>query len=234
MSNKTVVAVTSSRHPVVWDGFVEGSYCQSIMLAGGLPVYVPATEKDEHIDWILESCDGFLFTGGVDIHPKYFGEEILNDTVEVDDIRDAFELKFIRKVIEANKPLLAICRGIQVLNVALGGTLYQDLPAQLKLNHKDLRPLLEGGHHVNIQKDTPLFEAINKDRIMVNTRHHQSIKDLGEGLIVTAISDDDIVEAVYMPEKRYVVGVQWHPEMLAFKYREHKAIFDDFIRHCRY
>ncbi|NLN05797.1 MAG: gamma-glutamyl-gamma-aminobutyrate hydrolase family protein [Clostridiaceae bacterium] len=231
--HSTVIAVTSNRQPTVWDGHIEGSYCQSILQSEGLPLLVPPVEQDEHLDRLVELCDGFLFTGGIDIHPKYFGEDILNDTVEIDEIRDAFELKLIKKVIQANKPLLAICRGIQVLNVALEGTLYQDLPTQLGINHRDLSPLLEGGHDVSILKDTPLYRIVNEDTIKVNTRHHQAIKNLGNGLSVMAVSNDDVIEAVYMPEKKYVLGVQWHPEMLSHKYMNHKIIFDDFIRHCQ-
>ncbi|HOA30580.1 MAG TPA: gamma-glutamyl-gamma-aminobutyrate hydrolase family protein [Clostridia bacterium] len=231
--NKTVIGVTSNRQPTVWEGSIEGSYCHSIMQSGGLPLLIPPVENEEHFDWLMKCCDGFLFTGGIDIHPKYFGEDILNDTVEIDEIRDAFELKLIKRAIDEDKPLLAICRGVQVLNVALEGTLYQDLPTQLDINHRDLRPLLDGGHEVTILKDSPLYKIIKKNIIMVNTRHHQSIKDLGKGLSVMAVSNDDVIEAVYMPEKRYVVGVQWHPEMLAHKYKTHKVIFDDFIKHCQ-
>lgn len=231
MSRRKVIGVTPNLRLSTWDNG-EGSYCHSIVNSGGLPVLLPPVEEDEHIEWLLESCDGFLFTGGIDIHPKYFGEEIWNNTVEINDKRDKVELKLIKRLIEENKPILAICRGIQVLNVALGGTLYQDLPTQLNLIHRQKEPGLEWGHGVNIVENTPFYNLFKKKRIKTNTSHHQSIKDLGEGLSLMATADDGVVEAVYMPNKKYVIGVQWHPESLSHISKDHKAIFDDFIKHC--
>lgn len=231
MEKRKVIGITPSLNQKVWDN-LPGTYCGAVMNSGGLPVLLPPTDSEEQARRILDFCDGILFSGGVDIDPVYYGEDILNNTVEINEKRDKSELLLAKLAIEANKPILGICRGIQVLNVAMGGSLYQDLPSQLNLIHRQQGHGVEDGHYVNVIQGSPLHNILGEVRIKTNTYHHQSIKSLGKGFELIAESEDGVIESIYMPSKKYVLGVQWHPELLAHMIGLHKAIFDDFILNC--
>lgn len=209
------------------------TYSSAVVAAGGIPVILPA--HPEMIDEVLDMIDGVIFSGGGDIEPSYWNEDRHPEADGFDEQRDAFELQAIPKVIDRDMPMLGICRGIQTINVARGGSLYQDIPDQLPdaqqhRQHKDGKMRDERFHTVTISgEDNPLRSAIGSDSATVNSFHHQAIKDVGEGLEVIARSDDGVIEAMWLPEMTFGLAVQWHPEMLAADYPDQARIFEAFV-----
>lgn len=191
-------------------------YMDSIEAVGGLPIILPLTVDSDRIEQAFFLCDGLLFTGGHDISPELYNESrsLLcgNPCTE----RDIMEKKLFELALKYDKPSLGICRGIQLFNALLGGTLYQDIPTQLKsgIVHKQKPPYDVPIHEIEIIKDTPLFDIIGKDRIMVNSYHHQGIRQLASSLTVAAKARDGLIEGVYMKDKRFILAVQWHPEFI--------------------
>jgi len=193
-------------------------YMQGILKAGGLPVMLPLTADKDVIRQSVSLCDGILFTGGQDVSPELYGEEKREECGECSPQRDRMEKILLEEALCADKAILGICRGIQWINVALGGTLYQDIPAQFETSqeHHQMPPYDIPVHRVKIKEQTPLYELIGMTDIRVNSYHHQAVKEISSKLEVMAISEDGLTEAVYMPEKKFVWAVQWHPE---FSYR---------------
>ena len=206
------------------------NYFSAVYEAGGMPVFLPYTLGAERAKEIHSEFDGFLFAGGVDIDPKYYGEEITGDGVEVCAPRDEFELALLEELKESPKPILGICRGIQVMNVACGGTLIQDMDGHRQSEPRECRP-----QSVNLAPDSLLLRLAGDERISVNSFHHQAIKDASPWYKVTACADDGTVEAIELkrPMGRFALGVQWHPEMLYETDRVSRAIFDAFIQAAR-
>lgn len=211
------------------------TYQHALEKNGALPLLLPYVEEPDVIDRFIELCDGFFFTGGVDIHPKYFGEEISPNCGEIQEKRDTIDLTVARKALESGKPILGICRGIQLLNVALGGSLYQDLPSERPSNisHRQAEDKFSYSHSVTVCKDSPLFALLGEERIPANSFHHQAIKALGRDLAVMAYADDGVIEGVYSTGAQYLRAYQWHPERLWEKNEANKAIFTDFIEVCK-
>lgn len=192
---------------------VQPGYLESVDRAGGLGLMLPLTDRDEDIRQFVELCDGFLFVGGPDIEPWRYGQELLPECGHQNIQRDAMEWKLMEAALAADKPVLGICRGIQVLNTVLGGTLYQDIPSQYEteLAHQMTEPPYNrSAHPFRVVEGTPLAEILLPEG--VNSRHHQAILDLAPGLEIMAYASDGIIEAVRMPEKKFVWAVQWHPE----------------------
>lgn len=216
-------------------GAVLHTYVHAIEESGGLPLLIPYMKHTEFLDEITDLCDGFLFTGGGDADPTLYGEKILPECGKIEPLRDAWDFAAAARALESGKPIMGICRGIQVLNVALGGTLYQDIPSQYKTDilHSQTNGLHAYSHSVQIVKDTPLHALTESDKIPANSFHHQSIKDLGRGLVPMAYAPDGIIEAVYSQELPYLRGYQWHPERLFDADEHHKKIFSDFITACK-
>jgi len=189
-------------------------YSQAVLGAGGAPVIIPAAQDRKSLETVLGSVQGLILSGGPDIHPRHYGEEPLAGLGEVDEALDRMELLAAGLAVERNLPLLGICRGIQVLNVALGGTLYQDIATQApdSICHTPKTDKAVNTHTVRIVAGSRLRQIIGKHEIWVNGKHHQSLKDLAPDLVLTARAKDGIVEAVELPGKRFIVGVQWHPE----------------------
>ena len=192
---------------------VQPGYLESIQRSGGIPLMLPLTDLDEDIARFVELCDGFLFVGGPDIEPWRYGQELLPECGAQNVQRDAMEWKLMEAALAADKPILGVCRGIQVLNTVLGGTLYQDIPSQYEteLCHSMPEPPYNRtAHPFRVVEGTPLADLPIPEG--VNSRHHQAILDLAPGLEIMAYAADGIIEAVRMPEKRFVWAVQWHPE----------------------
>ena len=192
---------------------VQPGYLESVDRAGGLGLMLPLTDRDEDIRQFVELCDGFLFVGGPDIEPWRYGQELLPECGHQNIQRDAMEWKLMEAALAADKPVLGICRGIQVLNTVLGGTLYQDIPSQYEteLAHQMTEPPYNrSAHPFRVVEGTPLAEIPLPEG--VNSRHHQAVLDLAPGLEIMAYASDGIIEAVRMPEKKFVWAVQWHPE----------------------
>ena len=215
----------------VW---VRPAYMESVLAAGGLPVILPLTEEEDALREMLNRCDGILLTGGPDVEPARFGQADPTGTVVTCPPRDATELWLAREALAADKPLLAICRGIQVLNVALGGDLWLDLPSQRPsaIAHRQAAPGSETTHSVRVLPDTPLWEICGRDSLRVNSLHHQAIRTLAPGLKLMAQAEDGLTEAAWLPGKCFVLGVQWHPELLSAHDEASRAIFRRFAEAC--
>jgi putative glutamine amidotransferase len=194
--------------------YTYSDYSQAIRHAGGAPVIIPAAQDRKSLERILSAVQGLILSGGPDIHPRRFGEEPLSGLGEVDETLDHMELMAASLAVEKNLPLLGICRGIQVLNVALGGNLYQDIASQVpeSICHTPRTDKAVNTHSIRLEAKSRLRRIMGKPEIWVNGKHHQAVKDPASGLVVTARAKDGIVEAVELPDRRFVIGVQWHPE----------------------
>jgi putative glutamine amidotransferase len=207
-------------------------YSQAVLHAGGAPLIIPAAQDRESLMQILSSLQGLILSGGPDIHPRRYGVEPLAGLGEVDEALDQMELMAAGLAVEKNLPVLGICRGIQVLNVALGGTLYQDIASEVPdiICHA---PKVDKGvntHTVRVVAGSRLRHIVGKPEIWVNGKHHQAIKVPASGLVVTARARDTIIEAVEHPEKRFVIGVQWHPEGTWREDRYSERIFSSLVQ----
>lgn len=209
------------------------TYFDAILAAGGMPVLLPLTDDPAVIDDMLDHLDGVLLGGGIDLHPSLYGEEVLPACGDINERRDAFELLLTHSAIARQMPVLGICRGIQTLAVALGGTLFQDIESQLGLPraaHHQEEPFDAPAHVVRF-KEGGLFERITGTRLMpTNSIHHQSIKDAGAQLVIEGITMDGIIEAVRMAGSDSVLGVQFHPECLTKDSEAARKLFAYFIK----
>ena len=207
-------------------------YLEGVKEAGAIPVILPLTADGTDIAQLMVLCDGFLFTGGQDVDPRLYGEAMKPFCGELCPARDAMEQELLRRALEQDKPVLGICRGLQFLNAALGGTLYQDLPTEhpSEIRHSMKPPYDRTAHTVHIWPLTPLAALLEKTELGVNSCHHQAIKSLAPGLVEMARSEDDLIEAVYIPGKTFVWAVQWHPEMSLYTDEDSREIFEVFVR----
>lgn len=202
--------------------YMMSKYTSSINKAGSDIVWIDDT-KD------LLSYDGLLLPGGADVNPELYGEEVKDVCGKLNHFRDGLELDAISKWLDADKPILAICRGIQILNVALKGTLYQDIKNLESVKHSNILKKNNGCHEVTIEKDTLLYSIEEKERFWVNSLHHQAIKKLGKHLVASAFSEDGFIEAVEIPDHTFALGVQWHPEHMQ-NHKEQRIIFESFVK----
>lgn len=225
--NKPLIALI----PLVDEGrdslWMLPGYMEGIARAGGLAAMLPLTDLDEDVEILLNRFDGFLFTGGHDLDPAMYGQEKLPVCGDLCPGRDSMEEKLLRAALEADKPVLGICRGLQLLNAVLGGTLWQDIPTQFpsETNHRMAAPYGREEHPVTFTEDLPGLPRT----VGVNSCHHQGIRDLAPSLAVWAEAPDGLVEAVYLPGKRHVRAVQWHPEFFDTEYPLSRCIFESFV-----
>ena len=189
-------------------------YSEAIAACGGAPILIPVAQESQTLSRILSRLDGLLLSGGPDINPRFYGENPLEGLGEVDDGLDRMELEIARMAYERDMPIFAVCRGIQTLNVALGGTLYQDIPSQVggAINHSPKVDKAVLTHPVQIEKNTLLCKILGTGSVWVNGKHHQAVKQGAPELRAIARAPDGIIEAVEASSKRFVLGVQWHPE----------------------
>lgn len=213
---------------------ISQDYCKAIIQAGGIPVFIPPLAAEIFPD-LLGSLDGILFSGGVDIHPQEYSESPHPLLGDVDLERDTFEMQLFRHVWnETNLPILGVCRGLQVLNVGLGGTLWQDLPSQRPshVHHSQRDHRYKAVHPVKVDPESKLADLLSKV-IAVNSLHHQGIKDLAPGLKPVAWSPDGLIEAVEAENHPCRMAVQWHPENLAGPYPEFIKLFEWFVENAK-
>ncbi|PYR90643.1 MAG: peptidase C26 [Acidobacteria bacterium] len=209
-------------------------YIESVKHAGGEPVVL---EPGDDLRESLARVDGLLLSGGPDVDPRLYGETPHPSTV-VDSDRDTFEIPLSREAVARDVPLFAICRGVQVLNVAAGGTLVQDIPSAIKseLDHSIQEPKHAEAHDVRVTPDTRLASALTPSRQLdtcsVNSRHHQAVARVAPSFVVSAVSSDGIVEAIERPESTFCVGVQWHPENF-WRTGEFDGLFEAFVEAAR-
>lgn len=207
------------------------TYINAVLQAGGIPVILPNLEDTSVIPELVDGLDGILLSGGGDVDPVLFGERATGHLGTVTPRRDTFELALAKYVLEnTDKPVLGICRGIQVMNVAMGGSLYIDLPDAGKLCHSlDMYPRNSVTHDVCIAENTRMASIMGGTSARVNSFHHQAVKEAAQGFVVSAWSaPDDVVEAMELQGSRFAVGVQWHPEELVHR-DEARKLFSRFV-----
>ena len=205
------------------------SYTQALQEAGAIAVVLPAHGFVDDIEPLLDRLDGLLFSGGPDLDPATYGRErhpLLGS--DVDRQSDEYELALLRAATARDLPLLAICRGMQALNVSRGGTLHQHLPDLTALEHRQAHEAFEHAHSVSVTPGSPLHRLTGRRELEVNSLHHQAIDDLGTGLSVCAHAPDGTVEAVHDPSRRFCLGVQWHAELLTHK-PEHAPLLVELV-----
>lgn len=194
------------------------AYMDMLQAAGLLPIILPTRADDDALLRLNAVCDGYLFTGGHDVNPAIYGCQKTPACGSVNADRDLLESRLFRIAFSSDKPILGICRGIQLINAVLGGTLYQDLDSEYQsgVNHHMSPPYNRHVHHVTV-KNGVLSEIIGQKTIGVNSYHHQAIRTLADGLNAEAISEDGLIEGISYPGKKFLLAVQWHPELI---YRE--------------
>ena len=186
------------------------NYTEAVARAGGIPVIFPTVADSALAAALVKKVDGVIFSGGPDLDPSYYGETFWNETVQVDTLRDISDLMLMRAALAAKKPIMAICRGEQLMNVVLGGSLYQDLPTQVDTLVK------HGGgtwHRIGVEKGSVLYGLFGQDSLTVNSFHHQAVKKVAPGIRVTAHADNGIVEAYEYGDR--LIAFQFHPEGMA-------------------
>ena len=210
-------------------------YMEGLTAAGALPVMLPLTSDSETIMQLTAQFDGFLFTGGQDVSPDLYNAVRLGVCGECCPQRDEMERLLLNAAMDADKPVFGICRGIQFINAALGGTLYQDIPTQLPsfIEHHQQPPYDRPVHEVKLVKGSPLHLLLKKDKLNVNSYHHQAICELSPRLLCMAASPDGLIEAVYCPEQTFLWAVQWHPELSYKVSKDSLSVFAEFVRVCR-
>ncbi len=222
-TNKPLIGVTAGEIQNIvepWSVTVHGqnhTYADAIIAAGGVPVILPLTADENVQRELYELCDAILFAGGEDVDPARAGQKAVPETTVLSQLRDAQEWSLMEWSLRDDKPLLGICRGMQLINLVQGGNLYlhalNDLPGVQ--DHEESRVRQDPAyiaHTLKIDMDSRLAKVLGTDSITTNTRHHQAVKDLGDGVVATAWAEDHIVEALEMPSKRFVLGVESHPE----------------------
>ena len=209
-------------------------YLNSIAAAGGIGVMLPLTHDDADLEDILNRFDGFLFTGGHDVDPAIYRQEKTELCGELAPDRDAMEPKLLRLALQAGKPVFGICRGLQLMNAVLGGTLYQDIAAQFpsETNHRMAAPYGRPEHPVKILPGTPFADWGIPETIGVNSCHHQGIHVLAPGLVPMAVAPDGLIEAAYLPDYPFGCAVQWHPEFFPAEDPISRIIFRNFVETC--
>ena len=207
-------------------------YLEALRESGAVPVVFPFLEEKADILRLTALCDGFLFTGGQDVTPALYHEEAVGELGECCEKRDRMERIVLAEALAEKKPVFGICRGLQFINAALGGSLYQDLPSMHPSDvcHSQAAPYDAPSHAVTVLKDTPLYGCIEKESLKVNSCHHQAIKTLTPGLQTMAVSPDGLIEAVYKPGYPFLWAVQWHPEFLFQTDEDSRKLFKAFVQ----
>lgn len=198
---------------------------------GGVPVLLPNPFDEDKLKAALDMVDGLYLPGGVDVDPHLYGEEPLAGMGSFDPDWDAVDVVLAQAALERNMPILGICRGMQVLNVAAGGTLYQDIPSQVPgaLKHSQKGPRWAASHAVELDGESRLAKTLGATELRINSYHHQAVKDVAPGFRSVANAPDGVIEAIESTQHRYAVGVQWHPELMIERDPMYKALFVDFI-----
>ncbi|GIN87218.1 gamma-glutamyl hydrolase [Heyndrickxia sporothermodurans] len=231
---KPIIGITSNvefdlKHSLVND------YIQAVINAGGIPIIIPVG-IDSDVSQIVEKIDGLVLSGGGDIDPTLFGEEPHQKLGAISPGRDSLEIALIHRFLEANKPVLAICRGIQILSIATGGDMFQDIYSQSNLEllqHSQNATRYHFSHYVKVESNSLLADIAGQTEFKVNSFHHQAVRNVVKPLVVTARASDGVIEAIESSEHNFVLGLQWHPEPLALN-EDHisKAIFQRFVQAC--
>ena len=206
----------------------QSKYIESLARAGARMRWVELSDPEQAVQDAL-TCDGLLLPGGGDMDPKFYGQERIPACGEPNLLRDAAEPLLLRAFLAADKPVLGICRGIQVMNAVLGGDLYQDIKPFEHLPHNGHWAKV---HTVTVRRGTLLSRILGQDTVLVNSQHHQAVDRVAPGFTLAALSEDGIVEAIEKPDARFCLGVQWHPEWLSDADPAMQGMFDAFVNAC--
>jgi putative glutamine amidotransferase len=215
---------------------VRAAYTKAVAMSGGSPILIAPNIGDEALRDIYERLDGILLAGGGDVDPIQYGMTDDGLVYGVSRDRDNAEIKVTRWTVDEDRPLLGICRGCQVINVALGGTLYRDIPTEYAgyngIHHDQADGVARNriAHGVDVQPTSRLASIIGENKSPVNSLHHQSVRDVASRLQVSAVADDGVIEGVEIPDARFFVAVQWHPEELVEQSEPMRRLFDAFVR----
>lgn len=228
-----LITMENGMFPGMERSYVNNDYINAVMKGGGIPFIIPVNTNEEVIRRQIEQVDGVLISGGWDVNPLLYGEEPKNDMTFIYPEVDTFDLEAIKIALELDKPILGICRGLQILNVALKGSINQDinLVEGNFIKHQQQAKRHVGTHTIDVLENSKL-EAVLGKCLQVNSYHHQSINILGEGLKAIAYSKDKVIEAVEKENAKFVVGVQWHPEMMVDYNEKMVKLFKEFIKQC--
>lgn len=246
MADRPLILISSSTQKEGYE-FSDASislsnrYSEAIVAAGGIPVIAPCLTTAEPIRGMVARCDGVMLTGGDDVQTSLYSSKLAKELKQKagppEPERDVAELQIINEVFTQRKPLLAICRGHQILNVALGGTLIVDIPTQLPeaLNHRQMEKKMEQVHSVTLTAGSQIARVTGKTKLGVNSTHHQAIGEIAGPLQPTAVSDDGIVEAMELKDQNmlpFLISVQFHPERLYDRHKEFLKLFKSFVGSC--
>ncbi len=234
--SRPVIGITCSRTVGGrWSGYDIGQfiefafdvYSQAVLNCGGAPVLVPISQSKCSLTAICGLLDGLILSGGPDINPRFYKDAPHRGLKDVDENQDEMELELTRQALAAGVPILGICRGLQLLNVAMGGTLYQDIAMQAPkaCNHCPRADRSTVTHKVRIEPDTRLQGTLQRRSLWVNSKHHQAVKQPAPGLVISAVASDGIIEALEDPSRPFLLGVQWHPEGLWKKDQSARKLF---------
>ncbi|ACL77645.1 gamma-glutamyl-gamma-aminobutyrate hydrolase family protein [Ruminiclostridium cellulolyticum] len=234
---KPIIGITAAFDYEKSISTLKDDYYEAIIQCGGLPVIIPVTEEKSAWVEYLDICNGFILSGGPDIDAAYFGKGNMPYTNEISPIRDSMEIFLTQQAIVMDKPILGICRGCQIMNIAAGGSIYQDIYAECStgntlLKHSQQAPRWFQIHDVNIMKSSCLYSVFGMDNLKVNSFHHQAVNEVAPGFTVNACSKDGIIEAISNENKKFVLSVQWHPENLWRKNRTHLKLFERLVSVC--
>ena len=213
--------------------FVTNPYIQSVRYAKGIPVILPLVRSDRLLDEYTGLCDGFLFCGGGDITPLLFGEEPQTGNGRTDITVDLFQIRLMKRILKSRKPVLAICRGMQILSVACGGTIWQDIsliPGQTLDHMQQPASRSEVSHRIRTERSSLLREYIGSC-LFVNSFHHQAVNSPGKDVAISARAQDGTIEAVEIKGHPFAIGVQWHPECMYRSSSEMRKLFHEFVLH---
>ena len=207
------------------------TYINAINKAGGIPILLPCLKSEADILQHLSIIDGLIVSGGPDADPIYFGEEPHPALGNIHPTMDAYEIPLIQEALKRNMPLLGICRGEQMLNIAAGGTLIQDIPASVKspLKHRQDAPRHYMTHSAIVVEGTKLAQILGAGTLRVNSFHHQSVRDVPSGFVISASAPDGIIEAIESVEHAFALGLQWHPEGMWNVEENYDALFNAFV-----
>ena len=230
---KPIIGIFPSYNEETKQIFLNQSYFDAIIKSGGIPVALPLLQDEKIILETINRFDGIILSGGSDINPKYYNQINSGKSLEINSFRDESEEKIVRVLIESDIPVLGICRGMQAINVFCGGSMIQDIPSEYEteISHSLTKPEI-AFHKISVEKSSPLSEIMGFGEHIVNSYHHQAIKEIATGFSVCATAEDGLIEAIYHKNKKFFLGVQWHPERDHETAVKNKDILDEFIKIC--
>ena len=212
--------------------YMQSKYTSSLRRAGAKAVWLDTTDLEKAVEQMLQ-CDGLLLSGGEDVNPNYYGQTATEKCGKIVPQRDHAEMKMLEAFLSTGKPILGICRGVQLMNVYFGGSLHQDIKEIATCSHYDFKRKNTGHHTVTLTPNTKLANIYCEESFIANSLHHQAVDQVGKDLIVSAISEDGLIEAVEHTTHPFCIGVQWHPEHMSAFSKTQRKIFDAFAANCR-